>query len=113
MGGYDMVHFDDLAYVASAHQERKEPTSSQSPLRPHGCATRECPSKLLLVCFSSSVENRGVWDDRVPGAEQRRQLAVAPDVVAASLQELQARLRNQHTPAAHVRMHLLADSPLD
>lgn len=23
MGGYDMVHFDDLAYVASAHQERK------------------------------------------------------------------------------------------
>lgn len=23
MGGYDLVHFDDLAYVASAHQERK------------------------------------------------------------------------------------------
>lgn len=23
MGGYDMVHFDDLAYVASAHQECK------------------------------------------------------------------------------------------
>lgn len=23
MGGYDMVHFDDLAYVASAHQERE------------------------------------------------------------------------------------------
>lgn len=22
-GGYDLVHFDDLAYVASAHQERK------------------------------------------------------------------------------------------
>lgn len=21
MGGYDMVHYDDLAYVASAHQE--------------------------------------------------------------------------------------------
>jgi hypothetical protein len=21
MGGYDLVHFDDLAYVASAHQE--------------------------------------------------------------------------------------------
>lgn len=23
MGGYDLVHFDDLAYVASAHSERK------------------------------------------------------------------------------------------
>lgn len=23
MGGYDLVHYDDLAYVASAHQERK------------------------------------------------------------------------------------------
>lgn len=22
-GGYDLVHFDDLAYVASAHQERE------------------------------------------------------------------------------------------
>lgn len=22
MGGYDLVHYDDLAYVASAHQER-------------------------------------------------------------------------------------------
>lgn len=22
-GGYDLVHYDDLAYVASAHQERK------------------------------------------------------------------------------------------
>lgn len=24
LGGYDLVHFDDLAYVASAHQERKK-----------------------------------------------------------------------------------------
>lgn len=23
MGGYDLVHYEDLAYVASAHQERK------------------------------------------------------------------------------------------
>lgn len=23
MGGYDLVHYDDLAYVASAHQECK------------------------------------------------------------------------------------------
>ena len=23
-GGYDLVHHDDLSYVASAHQERKE-----------------------------------------------------------------------------------------
>lgn len=25
MGGYDLVHYDDLAYVASAHQECKSP----------------------------------------------------------------------------------------
>lgn len=24
MGGYDLVHYDDLAYVASAHQECKK-----------------------------------------------------------------------------------------
>ncbi len=24
VGGYDLVHYDDLAYVASAHQERKQ-----------------------------------------------------------------------------------------
>lgn len=24
MGGYDLVHFDDLSYVSSAHQERKK-----------------------------------------------------------------------------------------
>lgn len=24
LGGYDLVHYDDLAYVASAHQERKQ-----------------------------------------------------------------------------------------
>jgi hypothetical protein len=23
LGGYDLVHYDDLAYVARAHQERK------------------------------------------------------------------------------------------
>ena len=23
VGGYDLVHYDDLSYVASAHQERK------------------------------------------------------------------------------------------
>lgn len=25
LGGYDLVHYDDLAYVASAHQERELP----------------------------------------------------------------------------------------
>jgi hypothetical protein len=23
LGGYDLVHYDDLSYVSSAHQERK------------------------------------------------------------------------------------------
>jgi len=36
LGGYDLVHYDDLAYVASAHQERK----------------LLCTCKPLLVCHS-------------------------------------------------------------
>lgn len=28
LGGYDLVHYDDLAYVASAHQERKDTSIS-------------------------------------------------------------------------------------
>lgn len=23
LGGYDLVHYDDLSYISSAHQERK------------------------------------------------------------------------------------------
>lgn len=30
MGGYDLVHYDDLAYVASAHQERKLQKKTQN-----------------------------------------------------------------------------------
>ena len=26
LGAYDMVHYDDLAYIASAHQECKYPS---------------------------------------------------------------------------------------
>lgn len=29
LGGYDLVHYDDLAYVASAHQERKDLLSDE------------------------------------------------------------------------------------
>jgi len=35
LGGYDLVHYDDLAYVASAHQERK----------------LLCTCKPLLACY--------------------------------------------------------------
>jgi hypothetical protein len=38
LGGYDLVHYDDLAYVASAHQERK----------------LLCTFKSLLVCHSKT-----------------------------------------------------------
>lgn len=24
LGGYDLVHYDDLSYISSAHQERKK-----------------------------------------------------------------------------------------
>lgn len=36
-GGYELVHYDDLAYVASAHQERKCPPSG-APARPSNVA---------------------------------------------------------------------------
>jgi hypothetical protein len=34
LGGYDLVHYDDLAYVASAHQERKLQHYSPTVARP-------------------------------------------------------------------------------
>lgn len=34
LGGYDLVHYDDLAYVASAHQERKLHHYSPTVARP-------------------------------------------------------------------------------
>lgn len=33
LGGYDLVHYDDLSYISSAHQERKWELKSISHLQ--------------------------------------------------------------------------------
>lgn len=56
LGGYDLVHYDDLSYISSAHQER------------------EFANQRLIQCilfhshifiFVRSSENRSVRDDCV------------------------------------------------
>lgn len=57
MGGYDLVHYDDLAYVASAHQERKFITSALIYMWFQN-VLRHCPITLFLsfrLCSGCSV----------------------------------------------------------
>lgn len=54
MGGYDLVHYDDLAYVASAHQECK-------------MQFRKLYIEILNPCFSA--KNRSFWNDSVQIAD--------------------------------------------
>ena len=54
---------------------------------------------------SFSPQDRSVGDDRLPAVDQRPQMAVAADVVEASLQELQAGLYHIHTQAFDVSRH--------
>lgn len=57
-GGYDLVHYDDLAYVASAHQECK----------PFLAFTKVPP--ITFLCLDST-ENRSFGTDRIPFGNQR------------------------------------------
>lgn len=73
LGGYDLVHYDDLSYISSAHQEREW-------------------SKFIflqfmrLKCFTFvSFEDRSVGNDRVPVPEEGRRMAVAPNQLKISL----------------------------
>lgn len=63
MGGYDLVHYDDLAYVASAHQECKK-------------------NRFILIKTLSyysifhSIENWSIWNDCVSISNQRWSMAM-------------------------------------
>lgn len=94
LGGYDLVHYDDLAYVASAHQERKRFSTKTKKKKPYCNSIRFIP---LL-----SVEDGGLGDDSVQIPKERWRMAMAADQLQASLQELETRLRNQHASSPHV-----------
>src|SRR5690606_1458384 len=68
-GGYDLIHHDDLFYVASAHQECKRSRGVWMP--------DSINNPFSLIC---SAENRRLRPDRLPAGQQGlRQVAVAPD----------------------------------
>ena len=67
-----------------------------------------CHNFILTFFFSS--ENRGKWYDCLPAPHQRAEVAVAPNVIQAGLQKLQARLHNLHAQTAYVRHYRPASS---
>lgn len=89
MGGYDLVHFDDLAYVASAHQERKLQTFIL--VRRFEVVTR------FFVC---SFENRRVWNDCLSIPEEGQRMAMAANELAFGVQEFETRLCDLHASPA-------------
>lgn len=49
MGGYDLVHYDDLAYVASAHQERKYNMKTKSNFDIHKYSLQLSPHLITFI----------------------------------------------------------------
>ena len=70
-GGYDLVHYDDLAYLASAHQERKS-----IYLFDNVC---------LLIYDLNSFENWSIRIDCLPFDFKRSQMAMAANECQISL----------------------------
>ena len=104
MGGYHLVHYDDLAYVASAHQECEFQGVSSF-------TSSVCVSLYLVAwpnadaLFPSAPHSAEDWcqrHDSLQVPEQRGHLAVAADLFQACLQKLQAWLCHQHPPTSHV-----------
>lgn len=83
LGGYDLVHYDDLAYVASAHQERKQAFL-------HSTKTKKKKKKnhIHIPIRLISVEDGGLGDDSVQIPKERWRMAVAADQLQIGLQEL-------------------------
>ena len=82
LGGYDLVHYDDLAYVASAHQERKQALFHSTKNPPQNKNHIHIPIRLI------SVEDGGLGDDSVQIPKERWRMAVAADQLQIGLQEL-------------------------
>lgn len=91
LGGYDLVHYDDLAYVASAHQERKFIfILDRSIVEIHR------KNSYYHLVLSRSLEDRCFGHDSVQVPDERRRMAMVADELASRLQELQTGLRYKH-----------------
>ena len=88
IGGYDLVHHDDLAYVASAHQERK-------------FEAFKSPNDILNRVFFS-VKDGCQWYDCLSLTNERSKMAVVTNVLKISVQEFQTRLYYFHASAIDV-----------
>jgi len=96
MGGYHLVHYDDLAYVASAHQECE---CLRFQLRDELNWFWQTRADALFIC---SVEDWCQWHDSLQVPEQRGHLAVAANFFQACLQKLKAWFCHQYSPTSHV-----------
>lgn len=67
LGGYDLVHYDDLSYISSAHQEREFANQRSFIAYFH--------SHIYVIV--RSFENRSVGNDCLQVSEERRRVAVA------------------------------------
>ena len=89
-GGYDLVHYDDLAYVASAHQERKCTNAFTSP------------SWNYMRVYFYSAEDWCIWDDRISSSNPRRNLAMATNLLQARVQKLKTRFHHMYSSPFNV-----------
>jgi hypothetical protein len=78
LGGYDLVHYDDLSYISSAHQEREFANNK----RPTNHIHSHSNNFTFLVC---SFKNWSIGNDCVQVSEERWRVAVASNKLKISL----------------------------
>lgn len=88
MGGYDLVHYDDLAYVASAHQEREY--NFFILLSRFGISDND----FVFLC---SPKNWCIGHDCISVPKERRRMAMAPNKFQISLQKFETRLCDMYS----------------
>ena len=97
VGGYDLVHYDDLSYVASAHQERK---STHMKVAKLCCAVFHW----CILFYLSSAQNGCQRHDSLQASHQRFEVAMASNVVKTRVQELKARLHHLDASSSNVSL---------
>jgi hypothetical protein len=81
-GGYDLVHYDDLAYVASAHQECENLFSIFSK---YLIAFKSLKEFLTFFKYHQSIENRSFRADSVSSRHQRCKVSMVTNKREISL----------------------------
>lgn len=64
LGGYDLVHYDDLAYVASAHQECKFKSFGEDASYYSFHVQKTC-IKSFRIIYDCSIKNGSIWNDSI------------------------------------------------